>query len=338
MTKPMASPRATPAKRKAPAAQVLLHDHPNFADLVRQVSQTKGIAPYLVEKDYWLMHSLWCLQQQGWVFELKGGTSLSKGFGLIQRFSEDIDLCIPPPPSLELKTGKNHDKPAHIAARLAFFDDLAHQMAQRTMPGIASIERDTAFDDAKSRSAGIRLIYPVRTGALGGIKDGILLELGFDDTAPNALCDISSWLVDVALATTVPIIDNRAKAVPCYSPAYTFVEKLQTVATKYRNQQQAPNGAFPKNFLRHYHDLYGLLASPAVQAFIGTPAYHARKQVRFPQADNLHIASNPAFTLPDANTRALYAAKYQETSSLYYAGQVPFEAILARIQQHIDRL
>lgn len=51
-----------------------------------------------------------------------------------------------------------------------------------------------------------------------------------------------------------------------------------------------------------------------------------------------HGASNPAFTLPDANTRALYAAKYQETSSLYHAGQVPFEAILARIQQHIDLL
>jgi Nucleotidyl transferase AbiEii toxin, Type IV TA system len=136
----------------------------------------------------------------------------------------------------------------------------------------------------------------------------------------------------------VSIIDNRAKAVPCYSPAYTFVEKLQTVATKYRNQQQAPNGAFPKNFLRHYHDVYCLLASPDVQAFIGTPAYHARKQVRFPQADNQHIASNPAFTLPDASTRALYAAKYQETSSLYYAGQEQFEAILARIQQHIDRL
>jgi hypothetical protein len=35
----------------------------------------------LVEKDYWIMQSLWGLQAQGFVFELKGGTSLSKGFG-----------------------------------------------------------------------------------------------------------------------------------------------------------------------------------------------------------------------------------------------------------------
>ena len=38
---------------------------------------------YLIEKDYWLMHGLWALLQQGWQFQLTGGTSLSKGFGVI---------------------------------------------------------------------------------------------------------------------------------------------------------------------------------------------------------------------------------------------------------------
>jgi len=38
------------------------------------------IDPYLVEKDYWIMHALWGLQQQGFQFELKGGTSLFKGY------------------------------------------------------------------------------------------------------------------------------------------------------------------------------------------------------------------------------------------------------------------
>jgi len=71
-----------------------LHDHPNFVDLLRQLAQQTGIATYLIEKDYWLMHGLWVLQQQGWQFQLKGGTSLSKGFGLISRFSEDIDITV----------------------------------------------------------------------------------------------------------------------------------------------------------------------------------------------------------------------------------------------------
>lgn len=321
-----------------------LHDHPNFLDLIRQVGQERSVNPYLVEKDYWLMHSLWCLQLQGWSFQLKGGTSLSKGFHLIQRFSEDIDLRIEPPVGHNVKTGKNHDKPAHLASRQAYFDWLAQEMANRHMPGMVDIERDTEYDDAKFRSAGIRLAYQVKTDHLQGVKEGILLEVGFDDTAPNTPCDISSWALDAALKSTVAVIDNRAMGVLCYSPAYTFVEKLQTISTKFRNQQSLaqrsgnPASSFPKNFLRHYYDLYCLLGSPEVLAFIGTPAYHARKQERFPAADNQHIASNEAFLLSQPDIRALYTARYKETHGLYYAGQVPFDDLLARIAQHLEHL
>lgn len=42
------------------------------------------------------MHALYGLKTQGFKFELKGGTSLSKGFGIIHRFSEDIDIQLLP--------------------------------------------------------------------------------------------------------------------------------------------------------------------------------------------------------------------------------------------------
>lgn len=338
----MSEPKLT--KSGKTKAAVFLHDHPNFLDLIRQVAQREGIAPYLIEKDYWLMHGLWCLQHQGWIFELKGGTSLSKGFQLIQRFSEDIDLRIEPPAEMGVPIGKNHEKPAHVQARKNYFEWLTREMQTRHLSGFAGIERDTEFDDAKYRNAGIRMVYPVKTDHLRGVKEGILLEVGFDDTAPNTPCDISSWALDTALKSPVAFIDNRALAVPCYSPAYTFVEKLQTVSTKFRNQQDlqavASSAAesFPKNFLRHYYDLYCLLVSPEVLAFIGTPEYRARKKVRFRQADNLDIASNEAFLLSDPAVRQLYASKFQETQGLYYAGQVPFEDILQRITLHINRL
>ena len=48
------------------------------------------------------MHALWGLQQQGYEFELKGGTSLSKGFKIIDRFSEDLDIHINPDPKYKL--------------------------------------------------------------------------------------------------------------------------------------------------------------------------------------------------------------------------------------------
>lgn len=76
--------------------RLFLHELPNAKDLFEVVSNEKEILPIIVEKDYWLMHCLWGIQQQGFKFELKGGTSLSKGFGIIERFSEDIDVQIHP--------------------------------------------------------------------------------------------------------------------------------------------------------------------------------------------------------------------------------------------------
>src|SRR5947209_7539798 len=102
-----------------------LHDHPEFPELIRIVAQEKGIDPALVEKDYWIMHALYGLQQLGLKFELKGGTSLSKGHKIIERFSEDIDIRIEPPAELDVKTGRNHDKPVHIESRKRFYDWLA---------------------------------------------------------------------------------------------------------------------------------------------------------------------------------------------------------------------
>jgi hypothetical protein len=313
---------------------MLLHEHKNFKDLIATVSDAMGIEPTLVEKDYWIMHCLWGLQQQGFQFELKGGTSLSKGFGLIHRFSEDIDIRIEPPAEMVVKTKKNHDKASHIQSRADFYDWVASHLK---IPGIEEVERDYAFDEKeKMRSGGVRLNYIPITPSLDGIKDGVLLELGFDDTTPNKQVDISSWAYDYAIEYVNHMDDNRAKGVLCYLPEYTFVEKLQTISTKYR---QYKNGkGFPKNFLRHYYDLYCLLAYQPVLEFIKTDRYHTRKTERFGVADNLVIAENPAFLLLDMRERKLFESEYQSVASLYYKEQPSFEELLVRINQHISAL
>ena len=43
-----------------------LHNHPQVPDLIRIVAAEKGIDPAFVEKDYWIMHSLYGLQQLGY--------------------------------------------------------------------------------------------------------------------------------------------------------------------------------------------------------------------------------------------------------------------------------
>jgi hypothetical protein len=310
-----------------------LHNHKQFSDLIRIVAEQKGIDPALVEKDYWIMHCLYGLQKLGLNFELKGGTSLSKGFKIIDRFSEDIDLHIDPPASRNVKTGRNQDKPAHVKSRKDFYDWLANTKIK--IDGIDAVERDTVFDSDKLFSGGIRLHYQSFTTPIDDLKDGILLEAGFDVVAPNTAKDISSWMYDYA-ADKVEIIDNRAKGIACYDPGHTFVEKLQTISTKYRQQQK--DKQFPPNFMRHYYDVYSLLDRPEVQAFIGTDGYTAHKNRRFRSLDNKSIAKNEAFILSDPETRKTYAATYAKTSALYYGSKPTFDEILVRINEWIDRL
>lgn len=309
-----------------------LHNHREFPELIRIVARERSIDPALVEKDYWIMHCLYGLQQLGMTFELKGGTSLSKGFQIISRFSEDIDIRIEPPKEQDVKTGRNQRSPSQVRSRKNFYDWLA---ATIRIDGIEKVERDAAFDSRDFFGGGIRLFYKSHADAMQGLKEGVLLEVGFDDVTPNTARDISSWLYDYA-AAKVPIIDNRAKGVACYDPGYTFVEKLQTVSTKFRQQQVTKE--FPVNFMRHYYDVYSLLRRPEVQAFIGTEQYKAHKARRFRHADNPDIAHNEAFILSDHETRASYARAFAETSALYYGNKPTFEEILAEIAKWAARL
>ena len=310
-----------------------LHNHPQFADLIRIVADGKGIDPGLVEKDYWIMHCLYGLQKLGLSFELKGGTSLSKGFQIIHRFSEDIDIRIEPPAGTDVKTTKNQTKPGHIKSRADFYDWLTRTIV---IDGITEVARDTSVDNRDLFSAGIRLTYKNIAAPVEGLREGVLLEAGFAQVTPNEPKDISSWAYDYAAASKVVIIDNRAHGVACYDPGYTLVEKLQTISTKFRRQQES--GEMPVDFMRHYYDVHSLLQQPSVQAFVGTPPYLKHKDDHFPRADNKNIRENEAFLLTDPETRALYERAYEAGSALYYQGRPTFAEILATIAQWKDRL
>jgi hypothetical protein len=312
-----------------------LHQHPEFRELLRILADETGIQAALIEKDYWIMHVLHGLKLQGYDFELKGGTSLSKGYKIIERFSEDIDIHIKPPEDQKVNENPKNEKPGSVGARKNFYAWLAEDIK---VDGIIQVERDTDFDNTKSYSSGgIRLFYKNLIDPVEGIKEGILLEAGFDQITPNQKLTISSWAYDRAIAQDVEIIDNRAKDIACYHPGYTFVEKLQTIATKFRRERETENAGV--NFMRQYYDVYSLLGREDVQAFIGTPEYLAHKKERFPKPDfAIPLNKNEAFMLSNEVLRVSFKKRYTVTAALYYNGQPDFDVLLARIHQHIDNL
>jgi len=309
-----------------------LHQHSEFIEVIEAVSKQNNIAVQLVEKDYWLMHVLWAVQSCGLEYELKGGTSLSKGWGIISRFSEDIDIKIFPPKDLKVYSGKNHSTPKHRESRTAYFEWLLEGLK---IAGSIYIQRDTNFDDHDLRNAGFRIGYKSLYPALAGVKTDVLLEVGFDTTTPNEPYNISSWVYDLAVSSGLDVIDNRAKNVPCYLPEYTFVEKLSAISKKYR---QEISGKVVSNFTRHYYDIYQLLQQERVLKFIGSPEYQAHKLARFGKADEINLTKNPAFTLPDFNIREKYAERLERSSGLYFLGQPTMEEILSEISAIIEKL
>lgn len=67
--------------------------------MIRETAARRGLLPMMVEKDFWVSWTLAVLfahPEFGDQLVFKGGTSLSKVFGVIERFSEDIDLSVSP--------------------------------------------------------------------------------------------------------------------------------------------------------------------------------------------------------------------------------------------------
>ena len=310
-----------------------LHNLKDAKELFQAVSNEKNIRPYLIEKDYWIMHALYGLKNQGFNFELKGGTSLSKGFNIIERFSEDLDIHIHPQNPEEVKAGRNHDKESHIQSRMDFFNNLVKNI---NIPDMEPV-RDPLYDDSQMRNAGIVLKYDNLFESEKGVKEGILLEVGFDQTNPYEIINISSWAYDKAKAIDPTVINNQAHEIKCYYPEYTFVEKLQAISTKVRKQQES--GEFEINFLRHFYDIYMLLQQERVITFIGTDKYLEHKKRRFRSHDELDLKKNLAFNLDhDQNLYNKYKNQFKKIEPLFMFSTPNFDEIYNKIITFRDQL
>ena len=77
-----------------------LSEHRDFRQAIVQAAEhfaARGLRPALIEKDYYVTEALRIIASTvGDKIIFKGGTSLSKGWNLIQRFSEDIDIFLDP--------------------------------------------------------------------------------------------------------------------------------------------------------------------------------------------------------------------------------------------------
>ncbi len=209
-----------------------VHEDPEFPDLLRVVAGARGVGLALVGKDYWVTHALWALHEQGFDVWFKGGTSLAKGFGLIERFSEDLDLKVEPGRQVDMPrvaSWKSGGRQA-TARRRASAEWLASHL---DVAGARVVLDAEASADSGWRTAHLHVLYPALHAATlpTGMRPYVLLEVGSARVVPFVVRDMTSFVHDhVAAAGPLPeYADNRPRAVHCVHPLVTLLEKLDAL-------------------------------------------------------------------------------------------------------------
>jgi hypothetical protein len=280
-----------------------IHEDPDWVDVLRIVATTVDRDLGMIEKDYWVCHSLWAIHHQGFEVWFKGGTSLSKGFGLIERFSEDINVRMDAgsveglvDPALPWEDSKKNRHKRGIAERDAWFDQLTSTI---DIPS-CEVGRNRVGSDDRVRAAWLEVVYPAHhTASLPpDMRPFVLLELGQARVAPFLERNLSSWVHDhlEATAQLSEFEDNRPRDVRCIHPWVTCLEKLEAIARKFHQGKAAPD------FVRHYEDCAHIVAAwdslpppeMAVPALVAALATEDKKRMPEPG----HAAFNVALDDP----------------------------------------
>lgn len=238
----------------------------DFRELIAATAQQMNIRDVYVEKDYWVTYLLKRLSQhpESRRVIFKGGTSLSKGYGLIKRFSEDVDLAV-------------------VA------DGLKNSQIERLIKKVSKELADAPFaevdDPALTSKMGMsrRTLhsYPrhVEANDFGPVRENILLEINcFGKPTPNLKKTIKSFINEFLVSTgqEKPILDFGLEKFEVSVLDYkrTFVEKILSLS--YSSLEDGEDGdRETRARVRHFYDLTVLYGEIEIRDFVHSDEFLA---------------------------------------------------------------
>ena len=309
-----------------------LHQHPDFAAFVTATAAERDLAEAFVEKDYWITEILRVIATtlpDRAIF--KGGTSLSKGWGLLDRFSEDIDLFVDPAV----------DPPLAKRAIDRTLKSLSTDVA--SMDGLALLESNTIGGFGRIDTFG----YRSRFSAIAGFPPTVRLEPGIQSgKQPTENVEISSFVADLlhrreATGDLADVDGIDPFTMTLLHFRRTFVEKLFALHGKI--ERLKTDGHQLGRDARHYADIHVLAATDEVLTMLTSDEYAAIKsdydansRAFFPKSyrppDGLTFANSDALFPPD-DLRARIEPDYErECSRLFFRPHPPFADVLNRLR------
>lgn len=240
------------------------------ADYVREAAARLGVLPVIVEKDLWVCWTLGrVFASEGGPerFVFKGGTSLSKVFGAIHRFSEDIDLGVAPRvlgwDEIDLEDAPSRSQRDTRMERLE--NDCAAWVNETLRPALETGIREQLGDpssdtgwleferDSLTNAPVLNFHYPsVLDGAASYIAPQVKLEFGsLTDQQPRGRRAVKSMLEETL---GEPFEDLQAE-VTALEIERTFWEKATILHAEHHRPEVSP---MRDRYARHYSDFAAL--------------------------------------------------------------------------------
>lgn len=303
-----------------------------------QIAENTGMASHAVEKDWWVVQVLSTIfeMESGNHLVFKGGTSLSKAWGLINRFSEDVDLAIDRSflgfeGELRKKEITALRKKANLFITESFFPELQQKMFDK---GFENLRWEIL--DSKESDQDPKIIMMYYTNAIespGYLQPKVQIEIGcrslrepFKTQKINAMVDEHYPDADFAM----PYIE-----VPTVIPERTFLEKIFLLHEEFSKPAQ---NIRVQRLSRHLYDVYQLskttiaLNALADKKLYETIVNHRHQFTRVSGVDyNLHQPQTLNPIPPDAIIKAWEADYNTMLTEMIYGDAPSFNVLMKRL-------
>lgn len=320
-----------------------------------------GTASQFIEKDFWVCWTLDALfnglKAGGPRLLFKGGTSLSKGFGLINRFSEDIDVTVfrddigeaATIEQLVAMSGKQR------RARLNAVRDACQTYINGPLraelnailrgrlqaAGLAADAARVEADESDPDGQTLLIWYPTATPRSDYVRAAIKIESGAKSALdPNSEVPIKPYVDD-----DLPALDLTVPSVRTVDPQRTFWDKvviLHGLRRWFDKRGELRGGG--QRVSRHYYDVYQIATASAGAAALDDAALgadcvaHARMFFHRPDYDLSSAVPGTFALVPHDEMIEQLRADYGAMQGMIFGEPPSFEAVLDSVRSVEQRL
>lgn len=306
---------------------------------IEQAAIRRNVSPVILEKDFWVCWLLGIIFESEFAGSLvfKGGTSLSKVFGVIDRFSEDIDLSLSPGflKLPEAGSSRNQASKWMTKAEAACGAAVQNQIGpaiETAVAGVLGKTKQAWFEflmDSTTNSPVLLFHYPSSQPAgFEYLKRSVKLEFGsLTDQQPVGRHQVRPWVADVL----PDVFADWQCDVVALEVERSFWEKATILHMEYHRPAEKPT---PERFARHYADTAALAKHSAASRAIDQHDLRIRvvewKSQFFGSSwANYDQAKPGTFRLvPPPERQAALRRDYQAMRDMYLSEPASFDEIL----------